>query len=417
MKKTKRILSIFLIFLFALSFSSCNINQDKSVSDSNIKSNIILNNTKKSNDTSIVYKKIDKNASNTNEVSSDIEKINVKAFGDIMAHMGQVEYARNYGNGNYDFSRQFEYIKDFVSDADLSIGNFETSINPDRQPSGYPRFTTPASYLHDLKNIGFDALSTANNHTLDSEEKGIYDTINALDNEGIYHSGTRNPGDDRIKYIKVKNIKIAFLSYTYGVNGLEGLVVDHKPSDIINFLDEDIIKEDIKKASKNSDLIIVYPHWGVEYQSYPEQEQIKLARNMIDWGANIVIGNHPHVVQPAEKYKTKNGREGYIAYSCGNFVSNQSLEALGDIRTEQTVAFDINIEKNNKTNKVKLGEVEFYPIWVGHFSDEYGYLAKVYRTKDFLEGGKYFDKVNENQRERIKTCDEMVTKTINTKVE
>lgn len=138
---------------------------------------------------------------------------------------------------------------------------------------------------------------------------------------------------------------------------------------------------------------------------------------MIDWGADLVIGNHPHVTQPAERYKTKDGREGYIAYSCGNFVSNQSLEASDDIRTEQTVAFDINIEKNNKTNKVKLGEVKFYPIWVGHYSDEYGYLAKVYRTKDFLEGGKYYDMVDEGQRERIRTCDEMIKKTINTKVE
>ncbi|MFR2716035.1 MAG: hypothetical protein ACLTA5_00970 [Anaerococcus obesiensis] len=90
---------------------------------------------------------------------------------------------------------------------------------------------------------------------------------------------------------------------------------------------------------------------------------------------------------------------------------------MGDIRTEQSVAFDINVEKNTKTGKVKLGEVNFYPIWVGHINDEYGKLSRVYRTKDFLEGGKYFDKVDENQRARILKADQMVKETINTKVQ
>ena len=100
-------------------------------------------------------------------------------------------------------------------------------------------------------------------------------------------------------------MKIGFLAYTYGVNGLESLVVNHKPNEIINYLDEKIIEEDIKEARKNSDFIIVYPHWGIEYQSYPAQEHISLARNMIKWGADVVIGNHPHVVQPAERYKAE----------------------------------------------------------------------------------------------------------------
>lgn len=424
MKKINRILSVIFIFFLAISFTSCKKNEDKTDSNSNIAENIIIKERKKSNEDSsdsnnkkINISKIEKKDSNTNDSDSKVEKINIKAFGDIMAHMGQVNYAKNYGKGNYDFSRQFEYIKEFVSDSDLAIGNFETSINPDKQPSGFPQFTSPAEYLKDIKDAGFDLLSTANNHTLDSEEKGIYDTIEAMDKEGIAHCGTRKAGESRIKYIQVKNMKIGFLSYTYGVNGLESLVVNHKPNEIINYLDEKNIEEDIKEARKNSDFIIVYPHWGIEYQSYPAQEHISLARNMIKWGADLVIGNHPHVVQPAERYKAENGKEGYIAYACGNFVSNQSLEALGDIRTEQSVAFDINVEKNTKTGKVKLGEVNFYPIWVGHINDEYGKLSRVYRTKDFLEGGKYFDKVDENQRARILKADQMVKETINTKVQ
>lgn len=269
MKKINRILSVIFIFFLAISFTSCKKNEGKTDSNSNIAENIIIKERKKSNDDSsdsnnkkINISKTEKKDSNTNDSDSKVEKINIKAFGDIMAHMGQVNYAKNYGKGNYDFSRQFEYIKEFVSDSDLAIGNFETSINPDRQPSGFPQFTSPAEYLKYIKDAGFDLLSTANNHTLDSEEKGIYDTIKAMDKEGIAHCGTRKAGDSRIKYIQVKNMKIGFLSYTYGVNGLESLVVNHKPNEIINYLDEKIIEEDIKEARKNSDFIIVYPHWG-----------------------------------------------------------------------------------------------------------------------------------------------------------
>ncbi|MFR2716034.1 MAG: CapA family protein [Anaerococcus obesiensis] len=178
MKKIKRILSVILIFFLAISFTSCKKNEDKTDSNSNIAENIIIKERKKSNDDSSDsnnkkknISKIEKKDSNTNDSDSKVEKINIKAFGDIMAHMGQVNYAKNYGKGNYDFSRQFEYIKEFVSDSDLAIGNFETSINSDKQPSGFPQFTSPAEYLKDIKDAGFDLLSTANNHTLDSEEK------------------------------------------------------------------------------------------------------------------------------------------------------------------------------------------------------------------------------------------------------
>ena len=261
-------------------------------------------------------------------------------------------------------------------------------------------------------------LSTANNHSVDSFEEGIFDTIDAMDEYKVAHTGTRKPGEDRFIYRNVKGLKVAFMSYTYGVNGLDSLVTENKPEDVINYLEPEKIKADIKEAKKNkADLIIVYPHWGVEYQSYPTDEQIKLGRDMIDWGADLVIGNHPHVTQPAERYKSKDGKEGYIAYSCGNFIACQSYDVLGDIRTEQSVLYDINILRNNKTGKVKLGDVKIHPIWNGHMRDENGYLAKDFMTEDFLEGGKYYDKVNEAQRERIRKCDEMIRKTVNTKVE
>lgn len=420
MKKFRKTLSFVLIFILSVSLSSCidfKNNSDNKISSNEI-SQVVSIEEKNDELSSKNIIKIDKNRPKKFDKETKDEIINIKAFGDLMAHMDQNDYAKNYGNDEYDYSNQFEYIKDFAKDSDLTIGNFETSVSKTREPSGYPQFTTPKEYIRDIKKAGFDVLSTANNHSVDSFEEGVFDTIDAMDEYGMAHAGTHKADEDRFIYLDVKGLKVAFMSYTYGVNGLDSLIVENKPEEIVNYLDPEKIKADIKEAKKNkADLIIVYPHWGVEYQSYPTDEHIKLGRDMIDWGADLVIGNHPHVSQPAEKYKAKDGREGYIAYSCGNFVACQSYEVLGDIRTEQSVAFDINILKNKKSGKVKLGDVKFHPIWNGHWNDQYGYLAKVFRTEDFLQGGKYFDKVNESQRERIKTCDEMIKKTINTKVE
>lgn len=420
MKRFKKILSFVLIFILSVSLSSCidfKNNSDNKIFSNEI-SQVVSIEEKNDELSSKNIIKIDKNRPKKFDKETKDEIINIKAFGDLMAHMDQNDYAKNYGNGQYDYSNQFEYIKDFAKDSDLTIGNFETSVSKTREPSGYPQFTTPKEYIRDIKKAGFDVLSTANNHSVDSFEEGIFDTIDAMDEYGMAHAGTHKADEDRFIYLDVKGLKVAFMSYTYGVNGLDSLIVENKPEEIVNYLDPEKIKADIKEAKKNkADLIIVYPHWGVEYQSYPTDEHIKLGRDMIDWGAYLVIGNHPHVSQPAERYKAKDGREGYIAYSCGNFVACQSYEVLGDIRTEQSVAFDIDILKDKKTGKAKLGKVEFYPIWNGHWNDQYGYLAKVFRTEDFLQGGKYYDKVDESQRERIKTCDEMITKTINTKVE
>ncbi|MSS77203.1 CapA family protein [Anaerococcus sp. WCA-380-WT-2B] len=424
MKYTRKIIKILLFSLIFFSLSSCKVKNEEKINSKEVVSIVKLiddiKNPEKTSDkdyksnisTKIVNDK-------ENKKNNNIEKIRIKAFGDIMAHMSQVNHAfYSTGQTAYDFSSQFSYIKDFVSDSDISIGNFETSVNPDKEASGYPMFTTPVDYIKDIKDTGFDILTTANNHSADSGEKGIFDTISYMDKNDIDHVGTRIKNGDRILYRNVGNIKLAVLSYTYGINGLESIITENEPEDLINYLDSELIKNDIEDAKKNkADLIICYPHWGNEYESYPSQAQVELGRNMIEWGANIVIGNHPHVVQPAESYKAKDGREGYIAYSCGNFISMQSLEGLGDIRTEQTVAFDIRVEKNIATGEIRLDKVEFYPIWVGHGYDDYGAYAKVYNTTDFLEGGKYYDQVDEVQRERIRQADSMVTDTINTKVD
>ena len=349
----------------------------------------------------------------------EIKKVKLKAFGDIMAHMAQIQYAYNKGGGEYDFSDQFTYLKDFVKDSDISIGNYETTTNPDLPVAGFPRFNAPAAYLKDLKETGFDIVSTANNHSMDTELEGVFSTMEAAKEAGLDYVGSFKDKSDRILFKEVKGVKLAFLAYTYGCNGRENLIVPREEVENLGYLsDEDQIKKDIGRAkAQGADFVIVYPHWGIEYQSMPNEAQISLGRKMIDWGADLVIGNHPHVVEPVEIYQAEDGRKGLIAYALGNFISYQNYENNKDIRVEHSLALEIDLEKDLTSGNKKIADVKLHPIWVGTYYNEYGISIKNHLTEDFLEGGKYYDLVNENQRKRIQQAHDMTLEITNTGVE
>lgn len=349
----------------------------------------------------------------------EIKKVKLKAFGDIMAHMAQIQYAYNKGGGEYDFSDQFTYLKDFVKDSDISIGNYETTTNPDLPVAGFPRFNVPAAYLKDLKETGFDIVSTANNHSMDTELDGVFSTMEAAKEAGLDYVGSFKDKSDRILFKEVKGIKLAFLAYTYGCNGRENLIVPREEVENLCYLsDEDQIKKDIGRAkAQGADFVIVYPHWGIEYQSMPNEAQISLGRKMIDWGADLVIGNHPHVVEPVEVYQAEDGRKGLIAYALGNFISYQNYENNKDIRTEHSLSLEIDLEKDLTSGNKKIANVKLHPIWVGTYYNDYGILIKNHLTEDFLEGGKYYDLVNESQRARIKQAHDMTLEIANTGIE
>lgn len=362
-------------------------------------------------------KTISKNKEKDEDKEGDYTKIKAKFFGDTMAHIGQLQYALAYGGGEYDFSNQFSYIKDYVKDSDLAITNYETTSDPNKQYSGYPAFNTPASYLKNIKEAGFDVVTTANNHALDTDEEGVQTTIEAIKEAGLDFVGTKSKDSDKILYKEINGIKVAILAYTYGANGKEDLLDVRDEVSSLNYLKEENVKSDIEEAKKNScDFIIVYPHWGIEYESYPTDETIKLAHKMVDWGADLVIGNHPHVVQPVEVYKSEDGREGIIAYALGNFISKQSLEVSGDIRVEQALSIEVTLEKDKKTGKKKLSDMKLHPLWVGTNYDQYGASSKTYLCEDFLEGGSKYDLVDDNMRARIQQAYDMTIKTAKTEV-
>ncbi len=229
--------------------------------------------------------------------------------------------------------------------------------------SSYPTFNTPESLGQTLKDVGVDVVSTANNHCMDKGITGINNTIKQLDKVGISHMGTyeSESKSEEILVKDVKGIKIAFLSYTYGTNGI---AIPKDKSYAVNLIDKSKIKKDLEKAkSLGVDLISVSMHWGTEYQQKPNKTQTDLADFLFKNGADIILGSHPHVLQKMEKKKITmedgSTKEGFVIYSLGNFMSGQVKEY-----TKQSVILDLSLTKDGETGKISIDSAKYTPIYM-----------------------------------------------------
>ncbi|RLD81073.1 MAG: CapA family protein [Bacteroidetes bacterium] len=306
------------------------------------------------------------------------KEISLLFLGDIMQHDLQIQSAYNAKTKKYDFSSQFKHIQPIIKKADVVIGNLEVTFNG-KPYKGYPRFSSPDQLAFDIKNAGIDYLVTANNHIYDYGLKGFYKTLNVLDSAGIVHTGTfRNEADKQKRQpmvIEENGFKIALLNYTYEVNG--GV---YSSKILINEIDKTEIKKNLLEMSKTDyDAIIVFFHWGKEYQRTSNSGQKELAKLCFENGANMVIGSHPHVIQEMEKYrfKDKNGKEKdvLVAYSLGNYVSNYGTwrycdgGAMISMKLQQTVSGEIKIENPGhyliwvyRPKKTKSGKLRNYYV-------------------------------------------------------
>lgn len=241
--------------------------------------------------------------------------------GDLMQHEPQIKAART-ANGTYDYSDVFDYMAPEIQRADIAIANFEVTLGGPPY-KGYPQFCAPDEYLKAAIDCGFDVLTTCNNHSVDTYARGINRTIQMMDSLGVKHLGTyRNAAEREALYpfiIEHDSIRICLLNYTYGTNGIR------VPAPcVVNLIDTTVIARDIAKAkSMNPDVIICMPHWGDEYVLLPNKGQRDLADWLFAHGVDHIIGGHPHVVEPIE-VREQNGEKHLLAYSLGNFVSNQS---------------------------------------------------------------------------------------------
>lgn len=281
--------------------------------------------------------------------------------GDLMCHSTQFNYA-NVGADTFDFTGVYTEVKTFLSESDFTVGNLETVVaGKNKGYSGYPYFNAPDDFIYALKDAGFDLLITANNHALDQGWDGVKRTIEIINDNQLYQTGTFVSKEDRdsVRIFEINSITIAFLAYSENTNGLP---IPKGKDFAINLIDEELIKNDIVKArEKNVDVVLVHLHFGREYLREPDDYQKQIVNKIIEYGADIIIGGHPHVIQPVNFFKTNNAEldSGFVAYSLGNFVSNQRWRY-----SDAGLILNIQISKNILTDSIYIREVNYLPTWV-----------------------------------------------------
>lgn len=312
------------------------------------------------------------------------ETMQIVMVGDMLMHERIIESGKKE-DGTYNFDHLFVNVKDFISAADLAIVNQETIMGEPRYGyTGYPSFNTPTAIADAEVKAGFDVLLLATNHTLDKTKKGVIHTMDYLDSThptigyvGVNRS--QEAQDNNIYTYEANGITVAILNYTYGTNGIP------LPSDmpyIVNMLDEDKVRADIRKAEEIADFTIVCPHWGTEYKLEADSSQKKWANIFLEEGVDLVLGAHPHVIEPIEWLADENGHEMLVYYSLGNFVNGTSSTGRGVTNRMVGGIADVTIGRNEETGEVEIISHGAVPI-VCHIA--YGTEYTVYYMDDYTE--------------------------------
>ena len=333
----------------------------------------------------------------TNE-NSDFKStsINLTAVGDVMAHSPQLKAQYDSNSNTYSFDNNFKYIKKYIETSDLSIANLETTLaGEDIGYSSYPTFNTPDAIASALKNTGFDIISTINNHTFDKGSHGFDRTLSVLKELNFETVGTKsNVYDDDYIIKDINGIKLGITSYSYGdiINSdkyLNGIKISDECKERANIFSSsnvndafNTINNTISKLN-DTDIQILIIHWGNEYQRVPSKFQSELAQLLSDAGVDIIIGSHPHVVQPVEMIKSSDGsNETLIVYSLGNLISNQRKETLGNSYTEDGLIISIDINKDSSNSDAYVSNVKCIPTWVNKYSDNNKFVYEVVPIED-----------------------------------
>lgn len=304
-------------------------------------------------------------------------KVSIIAVGDNLIHNTCIASGEKE-DGSRDYSSFYENMKDEISNADIACINQETMLGGSSfEYSGYPLFNTPWEVGDAAINAGFDVFTCATNHAMDVGSAGVEKELEFFSQyPEITHLGTNASEEDynKITYVEKNNIKFAMLNYTYGTNGIS--IPEDKPY-LINMLEENKVKKDITEARKNADVVIVFPHWGTENSHDINDQQKKYVKMFSELGVDIVIGTHPHVLQPVEWVTNEQtGKKMLVYYSIGNFVSHQiNLNQLCGGMAE------ITVEKN--ADGITISDAKLMPVIDFYTSKNGGYDFTVYKIKDY----------------------------------
>lgn len=312
------------------------------------------------------------------ENNDSISIVSLVAVGDNLIHNSVLKSGR-INDSTYNFDRLFDVMRDDFQEADIAIINQETILGGDFRPyDGYPNFNSPNELGDAIVKSGFDVVLQASNHTLDVGTQGVLNCIEYWKKQDdITYLGINDSQEERetIRVIERNGIRIALLNYTYGLNGR--ILPKDKPY-LVNLIDTTMIKSDLEKAEILADFTIVFPHWGVEYVYKPNKEQTSLAKMMVRYGADLIIGTHPHVLQPIEWIETSNGNKALCYYSLGNYTSGQKA-------TPRVLGGMAKIELKRINDSVFINNAGVIPLithyeWVNGTS-----LHQTYKLSEYTE--------------------------------
>lgn len=345
----------------------------------------------------------------------------VLSTGDIMVHSPQLSGAYESQSKSYDFTDFFKASKSYFEEADLSVANLEVTFGGSDAGaySGYPMFNCPDTLADAIKSSGLNFLLTANNHSYDTGFNGLVRTAKVLEEKEIEFIGTRATKEDPIYTVKdVNGIKIGMANYTYstynssnGVKALNGMTMKKEANELVNtfcynHLDDFYTnaKTTIEQMKQiGAEFIVFYMHWGNEYQLQPNTYQKQIAQELSNLGVNIIIGSHPHVIQPLELIHSEDGENTTVClYSTGNAVSNQRQELMDSCpsgHTEDGVFFYYTLHK--KGDEVTLLSVDLIPTWVDKYSGGSGYLYTIYPLENATDGSNKYN-LSSNSASRAK---------------
>ena len=327
--------------------------------------------------------------------NEEIKYIDIVSLGNLIIHQSQINGAKN--ENGYNFSPSFQYIKEMVSEADISLGILEGAL-AGGEPTGYPIFNSPDEVIDSLRDTGIDVVNYANNHIYDYDDEGLQRTIEITKEKGLDVLGIKSTEEEKSYLVKeVDGVKIGFASYVFEtetINGYktinsnpvsinsENLINTFNYNDLESFYNR-IASEISAMKAEGVEFIIASMHWGEEYNTYTEATQNEIAKKLNELGVDIILGGHPHVIQPYEIICNESGHSTFVIYSQGNSLSNQSEQEIGVAESEDGIMIKFTLEK--KDGNVSLKEYKIIPTWV--YKEEKGdgtYYHKIIPVEEAL---------------------------------
>ncbi len=358
--RSKVIISATVAAIYAVSLASCSgtpINNNDTVSEDN---SVVITEPTNSDTQSSSVPTVEESSKPKEPTGTTSARL--VCVGDNLIHDNIYLEALEKGGGvEYDFSYCYEHVKKYIEGADVAVLNQETLVTDYCQPSTFPTFATPTELGDEVvDDLGFNAISMANNHVLDKGEEALISSLDYWDSKGVVHYGAYRSQEDceNIKTMTVNDITFAFLGYTEHTNGFS---LSGDGAQVIYLSDEATIERQIRQADEIADVVVISCHYGTEILNELNDQQITLTPKLVEWGADLIIGTQSHTVSTCEYLDKPDGGQAFVYYGLGNFIST-----MYDTKSLVGIIGDLEVVKNYDTDEITFENVKAIPI-ISHF--------------------------------------------------